>query len=262
MTFMLNLNSKSLFFTRNSQLVKKSQSSQNNNQKNQSQTGQQSASQNQSIQTTQQPQPAPSSQQPAQSNYDLDRENQIRTQLGLAPYKSHQQMINEMSKMNYEYESAKRMFVPAKMSEADFKRTFPTVHHLENDIKKGSHFMPHQQYSYQVILPLIIENNTEELNKIPREKVLDALKTFMSTLPRIQHRESMEAYEFRLSSELMKYQFKYGKLREYIMKAKLKQAKEDMDRRSGVGPSSQYGSSSQASLQERGIVPTPRLVRR
>jgi hypothetical protein len=260
------INSNSLFFRRNSQLIKESQqaSANANASANTSapQSGQttgtgankgqkqppsapvatQGAAQASGSQA--QPQAAQGGQPASQAKVDLYYENllktdnAIRTSLELVPFKSVREMLEARKRLKNEYEAAKAYYIKNNyMTEAQFKEVYPTVYEFEADQKRGAHNILERSFGDNAILSAIISNDEGILSKLDAKDISRVMSDFVKRLPSPSSSDDLGTYEYRLNLALAEYEFKFKEVRDYFFNVKMSQAKSKMARRSSSAAS-------------------------
>lgn len=185
---MLSLNSKSLFFIRNSQLIKKSQSS--------------TAASPQQQQTPQQ-----TPQQIQQQH--LDAENKRRGELGLQPYQDYNSMIDG-TRRELDAENKRRLasrLTPYNSREEMFKGRLQELAN-ENQRRSASGLQPYQNYNSMILEKqqdqLVLENERRKRLGLP---VYEDYNSMTSGRPKElneenQIRKSMRLAPFRNAHEM------------------------------------------------------------
>lgn len=251
------INSNSLFFKRNSQLIKESQQasasssasstssasqsvqspsvgSNNSQQAPVSATGGQqgapqpngSKTQSQANQGTQDPNKAK-----ADLYYEnlLKTDNELRTSLGLTPFKSVREMLEARKRLKSEYEAAKDYYIKNNyMTANQFKEVYPTVYEFEADQKRGSHNILERSFGDDAILNAIISNDENVLSSINAKNISRVMSDFVKRLPSPSSSEDLGTYEYRLNLALAEYDFKFKEVRDYFFAVKMSQAKSKM----------------------------------
>lgn len=255
------INSNSLFFRRNSQLIKESQQASANanaaantsapqasqapstgankgqQQPPSASAGQQGAQQTGGSQA--QPQAAQGGQTTNQTKADLYYENllktdnELRTYLGLTPFKSVREMLEARKRLKNEYEAAKAYYIKNNyMTEAQFKEVYPTVYEFEADQKRGAHNILERSFGDDAILSAIISNDEGVLSKLDAKDISRVMSDFVKRLPSPSSSDDLGTYEYRLNLALAEYEFKFKEVRDYFFNVKMSQAKSKMARRS------------------------------
>lgn len=233
---MFQLNSKSIFYIRNSQvnkdIIKNSllKTSQSESDKNKIEQAPEEAINTQQPSTAEQKSPAQLSleQDPTRILY-LTNEN--RKSLGLRPYSSVVEMEQQKRELQRDYDAYLRQWISNGRTEEEFKKIYPSLDYFEKDLG-SNRILPQYDFSDEEIWNFIIENKVDELSKpeISREvlRVLNerAKRLFSS----IKKGESLKRYEFRLRTEISMFGFKHPKVPQYIYKVKMMEAESALER--------------------------------
>lgn len=166
---------------------------------------------------------------PAANTDSLEYKNEQRKKYGLPPYPSIQKMLSGEAELKQEYDSAMRSYkvkYPG-VGEAEFKKYYPDVYAFAADMNKSNpNSITKEDFSDNEIFEAIKTHNEEELNKINPSDIVRVLSGFIKSLKNFDsRRERWELYEDNLRSNVLpQYQFQNKLMVNYIVKQKKNQA--------------------------------------
>ena len=173
------------------------------------------------------------------ANPKLMQINTERQKRGLASYESVESMISEEAVVKRTYEEAKVYYMQNNgMSEADFLSYFPDMYAYELDTKQSGRTIGKKRtnvenYNDEQILDAIKSHNENQLNSIQVKEIMRVLDSYIATLPNINSkRQTLDAYGRNLRLRLNTAQFKNPQTIAHIVSVKMLEAEEVLNQNS------------------------------
>jgi hypothetical protein len=193
--------------------------------------------------------PAQKAQAPTQ-NSEFDSVNQRRRQLGLSPYLSPQEMVTGERKAKIEYEKAMSAYAKRHgMDSSEFKKIFPDQIAWEAGQRAS---LKKENFTDNEILGAITSFDQEKLDQIERSEVARVLQSFIRTIPSYNARggQSWEEYvAFLEDTELPQHAIRDPRMIKYIINQKMRAYRNSM--KGGMASAARERGSFEASMREQ-----------
>lgn len=167
-------------------------------------------------------------------NDQLTTVNRVRASYGLNEYYNMASMIAGENKLKQEYEAARRSYTKNnKMTNDDFNKFYPNMYEYMRDVSKGNpNRVPgssqNKTFSFNdaQILDAIKKHDIDQLNLVEPSEVFMVFNDYIKALPRIRATQTLLGYEKELRRIIMQSQFINIDTVNYIISIKIEEANE------------------------------------